>query len=140
MKKISPIIVTGILITLLAVFSCNSKISNAEKTEKQISANNDFELFEDSIKSYLVDINRKILHYENQIEAMKADVDSKNENNKAIYRKKLNQLEKLNQDLKTEISNFKDDELEDWNLVKNEFNNDLDEIGIAIANLFEKED
>ncbi len=45
------------------------------------------------------------------------------------------ELENKNSDLKKKLSDFKDDDKDKWISFKEEFNHDMDELGLAFKNL-----
>jgi len=48
----------------------------------------------------------------------------------------LTELEKKNNDLKKVITDYKSNQLDNWDKKKNEFRKDLDELGNSIAGFF----
>jgi len=67
------------------------------------------------------------------IAELKVNVAGANEENRIVYKKKLVELERRNNDLKIELNERKSDSSDDWQKFKTEFKNDMDELGKEFA-------
>ncbi|MGO4822280.1 MULTISPECIES: hypothetical protein [unclassified Flavobacterium] len=53
----------------------------------------------------------------------------------STYQKKIDQLERKNQDMKMKLDNYKVDASENWESFKREFNHDMSELGDALKDI-----
>ena len=73
-----------------------------------------------------------------KIEELKDEVAIMKYEMKAVYHKKIEILEKKNNDLKVRLTEFKEDEKDNWASFKTEFSHDMNELGKALKDFFVK--
>ena len=127
------------------ITSCTSpsqKVENAEekvldaKKEMKEAKNELNVILQDSVTEYRqfrIVYDNKIIANEKSIAELKLNIASANKENKVSYKKKLAELERKNNDLKIELAEYKADGADNWNEFKNEFKNDMDELGKEFA-------
>lgn len=129
----------GGLIT--ACQSSESKVENAEdnvmNAEEELDDAN-MELNQarrDSIQLWKEETVSKISANEQSIVELKSKIAIQKKENKAKYEERVAVLEQKNADLKRKLGEFTDDGKSDWQMFKDEFNRDLDELGRAFKDL-----
>jgi predicted RNase H-like nuclease (RuvC/YqgF family) len=130
----------GILFT-----SCNSssqKINNAEDKvldaqEQVIDAKIDLtQARQDSItefQQFKTDFQNQIIANEKTISGLKVSIADASQEDKALYEKKLAEMEEKNNNLKVKLAEFKEGESDKWQNFKMEFKRDMDELGKAFS-------
>lgn len=145
MKKTIFTMVVMLFIAGNIITGCDSpakKLENAE--EKVLDAKKEVKeakqdvnnILQDSVTDYQqfrIVYDNKIVANEKSIAELKVNILSANEENKVVYKKKLAELERRNNDLKIELNNYKSESADDWQRFKTEFKNDMDELGKAFA-------
>lgn len=86
---------------------------------------------------FRAEVNKRIEKNQKRINELRAEAKSKKTEVRKEYDEKVNDLEKQNKKLKVRMDDFKDDTKDGWQKFKKEFNHDMDQLGDAIANLFE---
>jgi len=76
----------------------------------------------------------KIDANQTRITELKAEMRKPGKKYDTRYARKIDNLEQRNLELRMRINTY-NDEQSDWNTFKNEFNHDLNEIGLAFTNL-----
>lgn len=92
----------------------------------------------DSVADYnnfKYNIDLKILENQRRIDEMKAILKSSKQANKLSNEKKLAELEARNATLKAKIQDYEQGTSEKWELFKNDFNNEMDEVGKSISEM-----
>jgi len=77
--------------------------------------------------------DNKIMANEKSIAELKVNIADAKEENKVLYQKKLAELERRNNDLRIDLNNSKSEGADEWLKFKNEFKNDMDDLGKAFA-------
>lgn len=136
MKRINivAIIVVGTLFT-----GCMDSSKKSDKTdEKAIGIEQ--ELTKDSInykkdmKEFKKKTAAKIAANDKSLLEFNARIADQKSNAKAEYKKQIEVLNNKNSDLKKKLDDFKTDNKNSWELFKNEFSHDMEELGQAFKN------
>lgn len=145
MKKIIFILAATVFSAGLLFTSCNStskKIENAEDDvqdakEAVIDAQSDLnQAIQDSItefQQFRIEYQNQILANEKSIAALKISVAKASQANKVLFEKKLAELEARNNELKTKLAEYNEEETDKWQAFKTEFKRDMDELGKAFS-------
>ena len=145
MKKIVFTLAATALIAGVLFTSCNSssrKIKNAEDKvldakEAVIDAKIDLtQARQDSVnefQQFKTDFQNLISSNEKKIAGLKLSIADASQKNKIQFGKKLSVLEKRNNELKIKLSEYKEDETDQWKAFKLEFKHDMDELGKAFS-------
>jgi preprotein translocase subunit SecF len=146
MKKIMFTLAATVLMTGILFTSCNStsrKIENAgdkvlDAKEAVVDAKIDLTLArQDSIsefQQFKTDYQNQISTNEKTIAGLKLSIADASRENKVQFEEKLALLEKRNNELKIKLAEYKADETDQWKAFKQEFKNDMDELGDAFSN------
>jgi len=151
MKKIvstlaATMFVAGILLT--SCFSPSQKIDNAEKKvmdakEAVIDAQIDLnQVRQDSItefQQFNTEFQNQIIANEKSIAALKLSFVGASRENKALYEKKLAELEEKNNNLKIKLAEHNEGDTDKWQSFKSDFKRDMDELGKAFSDFDVKE-
>lgn len=128
-------IFTGCVSPAKKVENAEEKVLDAKEVVKK--AKQDMNIIrQDSVTDYQqfrIVYDNKIVANEKSIAELKVNVANASKENKILYQKKLAELERRNNDLKIELNNYKSESADDWLEFKNEFKNDMDELGKAFA-------
>src|SRR4030042_3477760 len=89
----------------------------------------------DSIQKFKRASVERISNNEKIIAEFKARLAKGEKVTKAKYEKTVAELEQKNNDLKKKLENYMDEGQDKWTSFKNEFNHDMDELGLAIKDL-----
>ena len=122
--------------------SPTQKLENAE--DKVIDAKNAVldarselnQAYQDSITEYQqfkIEAENRISANEKSIEELRVKIISANDENKVLYQTKLAELQKRNYELQIKLAEYNADETDKWKEFKNEFKNDMDELGKAFS-------
>jgi chromosome segregation ATPase len=143
MKKVMYVFTAVSLMLAGASFvGCNTntpaeKVTNAQKDVNE--ANKDLDA---ANKAYLADIenykketSEKIMANDKAIADFKARIETEKKDAKANYLKQVADLEQKNSDMKKKMDDYKADNKEKWEIFKQEFNHDMDELGAAFKGL-----
>lgn len=145
MKKIILTLAVTAFITgsiLTGCLSPSQKVKNAEdklkdKQEAVLDAKNDLNLAQqDSLtemQQFKIKFENQIGAYEKSIADLKVSIDDTNKENKALLQKKLDELERRNNELKVKLADYKDEGTDKWQTFKSEFKHDMDELGKAFT-------
>lgn len=144
MKKLIVTLVLPLFLMGALIISCDSsadkQVDNKKLTEpKQDSIN----MHQDTLAAYQNFINKseeRIKVYEENIAELKSKIAEHKKKDQANYEKKLALLEQKTKALEAKVIIYKEKKMKDWNEKQVEFKKDMDELGKAIANFFEKED
>ncbi len=139
MKKIIfTFLVTTICIASTCVISCkssNEKVQDAKNNVAEAEAEeNLIKAQQDSVTDYQEfkkQAAEKISTHEKSIAEFKARIANEKTEIKATYEKQLDELEHKNSDMKKKLDDYKETGKEQWTSFKNEFNNDMNELGQA---------
>ncbi len=136
----ATVLITGILLT-----SCDStskKIENAEGNvldakEAVLDAESDLnQARQDSItefQQFKIKHQNQILANEKSIADLRLSIAGASQENKAIYEKKLAELEETNNALKIKLDEYNEEEKDQWQSFKTEFKSDMDKLGKAFS-------
>jgi uncharacterized protein HemX len=122
----------------LALFSgCNSpskKVDNAqdEVTEAQEDLMKAKEDFKAEVASFKKETTEKIIANEKIIAGFTSETAVAPKDKKSYLEKQVATFDQKNTELKTRMSNFKEDEKEKWQSFKTEFNYDMTELGTSL--------
>lgn len=145
MKKIVFKLAATVFIAGLLFTSCNSqsqKIENAEdnlqdKKEAVIDAKIDLtQARQDSVtefQQFKTEFQNQIIANEKTIAGLKVSIADASQEDKALYEKKLAEMEEKNNDLKVKLAEYKEEETDQWKTFKLEFKRDMDELGKAFS-------
>lgn len=129
------------LLGLLSI-SCNNSPAAKEQdlTEAEqdvLDAKADFDQATyDSIKdfnAYKESVKIKFVANEKSINNLKANIGSKSRVDKDIDEVEINRLEAKNEELKSKIENYEQGPTQRWELLKADFNREVDDLGKAIS-------
>jgi len=128
-------IFTGCVSPSQKVENAEEKVSDAKKEVKE--AKQDLNVIqhdsEMDYQQFRIVYDNKIVANDKSIAELKINTAGANEENKVIYKKKLAELERRNNDLKIELNDYKSENADEWLKFKTEFKNDMDELGKAFA-------
>ena len=122
---------------------CQSSVDKVEDAQKKVQDAEDkvkearLELdqaVKDSIIQFKKDTEEKISAQEMIIADFKAKLVKEKKANKAIYEKKLAELEQKNSEMKSKLEEYKEEEQDKWSTFKDDFNHDMEELGKALKN------
>ena len=134
MKKIISALAVTVFMAGAILTGCQSsakKVENAQ--DKVIEANQELsQALKDSIQQFKTESELKINANEKSIAEFKAKIKNEKKDSKAAYEKKLTELEQKNSDLKKKLEEFNEESEDNWKTFKNEFNNDMNELGKAL--------
>jgi len=145
MKKIVITLAATVFIAGMLLTSCNStsqKIENAEDKvqnakEAVVDAKSELNLaLQDSVtefQQFKTEFQNQITANEKSIAGLRLSIVDASRENKILYEKKIAELEKRNNDLKTELAEYKEDGTNQWQSFKSEFKSDMDELGKAFS-------
>ncbi len=141
MKKQGTVIITLILAVIFGAISCQSSSSErledaqAEAAEADKNLSNAKEEYITDMDNFKKETSIKISANEQSIKEFKASIASSKKDIKAEYDNKINDLEVKNTDMKRKLSEYKVEGEDQWNAFKNEFSQDLEELGVALQEL-----
>lgn len=141
MKNTILILAITLFIAGTISVSCQSSNEKANHAKEDIvQATEEFnQAIKDSIAQFKMKSEEIIVANEKKIEELKTKIANEKKDNKAIYEERLAELEQKNVDLRKKLVDFKDDKIDNWESFKNEFNSDLNNLGAAFTNFFEKD-
>jgi len=91
-------------------------------------------------KTFKLESEQKIEANEKRIDAFKEKMEKAGPKVKAKYSKQVAVLEQKNRNLNKKLEDYKDEGQSKWEEFKTNFQNDLDEIGKTISDLFKAND
>lgn len=122
-------------------YGCNSpaqKVENAKENVDQAK-----EDLDKANREYLAEIEslrtetaERMAINEQIIAGLKLKIAKEKLDNKVLYNKKIDELEKKNRDMKKRMDEFSEDGMDNWASFKAEFNHDMDELGRALKDFF----
>jgi hypothetical protein len=136
-KLIITLVITTFMGGSMILDSCQSSAKKVEEAKENVT-NANHELIkarQDSIQQFKQESAREISNSEKRITEYKVKIAHENKALKAKHEKKLAELEQKNNDLKTKLTNLKEDGSEDWKKFKSEFSHDMDELGKSLKDL-----
>jgi septal ring factor EnvC (AmiA/AmiB activator) len=134
-------IIIGVTIAMFTMMfvSCNSPAEKVkEAKDNVVEAKQELSVAEQEhiaeVKLFKAETNKSITAYEKQIAEINKEIATSNKKLKAGYEKQISLLEQKSMKLKDKMSNYTADKKEDWVSFKNEFYNDMNELGLALKN------
>lgn len=142
MKKSILVLAMSTLIIGSSLTSCSSsseKVENAEAkvTEANIDLDKANKEYLEEIVKYRVEKAESIAANQKSIAEFKARIEKDKKGAKAEYLNKIAELEKKNTDMKYKMDNYKEEGKEKWVVFRDEFTQDLIELGIALKDFNE---
>ena len=131
-------------IIVLGMTSCNnSPQKNAEKLE---NAQENLDDATQNLQQAVLDSTNEYSRYKSEAQAkltanelkiaeLKATLKTDKAEMRVKYDKQLLAIEKKNQDLKTSIANYQENDKNKWEKFKEAFNRDLDSLGTSITRI-----
>jgi hypothetical protein len=140
MKKTIYTISTLLLIILSIFTACNTPAKNVENSaDAVIEANEELneanKNYEEDLAKYKQETYQKLSENEQSAANFRARIATEKKEAKEDYDIKIAELERRNSDMKKRMEDYKGDSKEKWESFKNEFNNDMNELGTAFKNL-----
>lgn len=147
MKKTFSTIFIIIFSLSIMISSCQSSAKKIEKANDKVQeakkdvldAKYDLNMArQDSItefEQFKKEVEAKITAHEKHITEFKARIANDKLENRAIYEKKLADLEQKNTDMKKVLAEYKAEGQTNWQLFKTEFQRDVDKLGEAFNDL-----
>ncbi|TDE30553.1 hypothetical protein E0I61_06050 [Flavobacterium ranwuense] len=86
-------------------------------------------------ETFKASTNATITQNEIRIAEMKASIKKTGKSIDEVYTKKIDDLERKNNEIKAKIQTYKNDTDSDWESFKQEYNRDMDELGKTLKNL-----
>ena len=122
------------------IIGCQSSAEKVQKAKDKVQeAKSDLEKARfDSITEYQQfrkEAEEKIAAQEKIISDFRIRIANEKLENKAIYEKKLAELEQKNTDMKKTLENYIEQGQNNWQLFKTEFNRDMNKLGEAFNDL-----
>lgn len=145
MKKLSLIFSALLLLAGTELISCNTSAEKVEKAEDEVKVAN--ANLDEANAEYLADVenfkletNQKIEDNAKSIAEFNARIATDKKEAKAEYKEKIAALEMKNTDMKKKMADYKADGKDGWAKFKEEFNQDMDELGKALKDFTVKND
>lgn len=120
-----PVVIAGIL----CFAGCSSSSEKANNANKEVTE--EAEDFEKDLKAYKEKMSKQIEANEKSIEAFNTRIADQKSVTKAMYEKKIAELERKNAEMKEKMAGFEADTKSDWESFKEEFSHDMEELGTA---------
>ena len=140
MKKRVLIAIASAFATATSFTSCNSPAQKVENAQEKVNEAN--ENLDKANEEYQADIERCRRESAQRFEAndrtiaeLKAEMRSDKKAAKAEYRRKVEELEQRNNDLRVRMNDYKADGRDNWERFKIEFNHDMDDLGRSFRDL-----
>ncbi|MCF8239566.1 MAG: hypothetical protein K9I85_15495 [Saprospiraceae bacterium] len=131
------------LVTVAFITSCSNSSEKVANAEQEVTEAN--KALDEANEAYLQDIENFRSETAARIEANQRSIEDFNERIskekkevKADYQQKIAELEAKNSDMKTKLDGYKAEGKENWESFKVEFSRDMDELGTAFGNFFNK--
>lgn len=121
--------------------SSEKKVENAQDNVQNAQDNLDAankalsQAVKDSVQQFKNESQTIVETYDKNIADLKTKIAKQKKENRAIYEKKLAELERKNAAMKLKLANYKAEELNAWQSFKREVNYDMKELGDAIKDL-----
>jgi F0F1-type ATP synthase membrane subunit b/b' len=127
-------------VTVAIIVACNSpseEIAQAEEnvTEAHLDLDKANEEYFAEIETCRKETNEKIAANDQSIAEFKVRIETKKKEAKADYKKRIEDLEQKNSDMKKRLDEYKADGKAGWEKFKAEFNHDMEELGKAFTDL-----
>lgn len=125
--------------TAIIITGCNSPAEKVEKAENDVQkaeraldeANAEYQ---EDIKNYRKETRARIEANNRSIEKFNERIENGKKEVKAEYKEQIAELEQKNTEMKKRLNEFKADTKEEWLSFKAEFNEDMDDLGMALQN------
>jgi exonuclease VII large subunit len=128
------VIVTMVFTMFIGCQTPSKKIDNAQ--ENVLKANEELnQALKDSIQIYRSMTQQKLIANEKRIADYKAKIAIEKKESKDKHEMELAKLVQKNNDLKTKLENYTEEDNVKWEAFKIEFNRDMDELGQALKDL-----
>ena len=141
MKKTNKYIFGFMILSSLAIFSCNtpeSKVEDASQDMKEAQEDlNDAEAevvkaaSAEEWSAFKLDYEVRISDNQKLIDALKVKMKNSGSTMDKVYEESVANLEARNADLRSRIENY-DTQHSDWDKFKREYSHDMDELGAAL--------
>ncbi|MCB2196429.1 MAG: hypothetical protein KQH79_11265 [Bacteroidetes bacterium] len=140
MKKIILVFVT-VFISGTVFMNCQSSSEKVDQAkENVVEATNELNhAIRDSIVQFKKVSEQKINDNEQKIAELKAKIATEKNEIKVISEKRLAELEQKNTDLQKKLSDFNEEQVENWDSFKEEFSGDMNDLGTALKNFVVKD-
>jgi len=147
MKKTILILAITVFMAGTMLISCQSsadKVKNAQDkvqdaNNKVVIANQELnQAIKDSVQQFKKESEEQIIANEKSIAEFKAKIAKEKKENRALYQKRLAELEQQNSDMKKRLEEFREDGKENWISFRNKFNHDMEEIGKSFHDFWVK--
>lgn len=126
-----------IIIVSASIIGCNSPAEKVQDARENVTEAN--EELEEATDEYLRDIEEyrqekleEIIENEQRIAELKASAEYAKPNAKPEYRKKIDELEAENTQLRKQIEEYRGDGENEWETFRDEFNENLRDLGDAL--------
>lgn len=135
----NPILILSSILTisllLTGCFSSGEKKDNAEKEVVEVNkaleeAN---KTYMEDVKAYKAETEKIIENNKERIADLKLQAVKEKENRRAENLKKIEELERRNNNLKNKLFDYRDNDGSKWDKFKSEFIKDMDELRAEIA-------
>lgn len=136
MKKTISVLAVTVFMAGAILTGCRSSAKKVENARNNvIEANQELsQALKDSIQQFKKESELRINANEESIDKFKAKIKNEKKESKAVYEKKLAELEQKNSDLKKKLEEYKEESEDNWKTFKAEFSNDMNELGNALKN------
>lgn len=141
MKKSITLFAASILISGALFTSCNSPSEKVEDAEENVEdANKKLEeanrAYLDDIELYRLETAERIAANEKSIAEFNERIKNEKKEAKADYKKKIDELDAKNTDLKKTMDDYKANGKEGWEEFKISFSQSMDEVGEELKLIF----
>src|ERR1035437_10296881 len=140
MKKSILSLATSVLIAgafLTSSSTSSEKVENAQNNVKE--ANKDLdkanEEYLKDVENYKKETADKVISNDQIIAELKTKLKHEKKAAKAEYKRKVDELEQKNSEMKKKMDDYKTEGKEKWEFVKADFNKGMDEIGKSLKDL-----
>lgn len=130
------LVIVTVLITGTMFMSCQSSSEKVDQAKENVTeAEQELnQAIKDSIVQFRKESEQQISAYDKSIADLKAKIATEKEDARVTYEKTLAELEQKNELLKSNLKDFKDDEIDRWESFRDEFREDMNDLGSAIKN------
>lgn len=140
MKRTTLILAIATFTTGTIVSSCSSPEEKVENAESDvIKSNEDLEEAKEAyykeLTNYRIEMAARLAENEQSIADLKARIDSEKKETRADRKARIEELEEKNNEMKTKIDEYNDEDPTRWEKFKAEFNHDMKELGNGFKNL-----
>lgn len=142
MKYSIGILTTVLLVTALALSSCDNKSDKVDRAESNVAeAERDLEIakseVEAELRMYRANNTERIKEYNRKISDIEQRIE--NESNDEVreeLEEKLDELKESHTELKREMDNYQASGRDDWEEFKDSFTSKMDDLGNSLENFF----